>query len=747
MPRLPQTTVLRTLPPLLEPLFGREEDIRAVVALFDEGRRIVTLVGPGGIGKSQLAHEVARRVSGALGGDAFLCELGDAHGPDTLLRIVAKAASIGPLPSSARDPSCRAAVELVAKRLGARAKALVVLDDADGVVEGAARVVRASVDAGDGARFLVTSREALGIEGERVVDVTALSREAALAMFEDRAEGGSWKPEQLDALVDQLDGLPLAIELAARRSRLVSPGDLLARLGEVFRLLKTDRRDVAARHATLGATIEWSLNRLDTDESRAFACLGVFEGPFTVEAFEAVVGPLLASDPLDVAQALLRKSLVATAPGQGSARLTMLRTLRAFARERFAELDRADREATEARHAAFYVERAETEAARAYGVGAEDALDVLEADLPNLLRAFEREKTRPSGLAARVLVAIGDVIVLRNAVDLRSPIFTEARLAADVHGDPGLRVRTRVVEAKVILEIASPADAEALLVETLTIAEAARLGDAADVQRSLAWARIAQGKADVALPPLEAALVAHRAAHNVRGEADALAARGLLQGLRGDIEAGHRDLENAYALHVMAGDALRREKVREMAQILGLALAPEDEEGTIAERIARLSTAADAHQASGRKWREAVARFQLEELQSKNKGERVSLLPASSRLAAPPAPPWTVGPEARWVRPPGGESLDLARHGSLRRVLDVLVTRRLEEPGVAWTASALLEAGWPGERVRHESGMLRVYSVIRRLRALGLGNALVTRDDGYLIDPEVGVLRALGPSP
>ncbi len=741
MPRSSRTSLARTLPPLLEPLFGREEDIRAAVALFAEGRRIVTLVGPGGIGKTQLAHEVARRASADLAGGGLLCELGDVRDLETLLRVIAKTASLGQLPSSARDPSCSAAVETVAKRLGTRAETLIILDDADGVIEAAARIVRASVDAGDGPRFIVTSREVLGIEGERVVDVAPLAREAALAMFEDRAEGGSWKPAELDALVDQLDGLPLAIELAARRSRLVSPGDLLARLGEVFRLLKTDRRDVATRHATLGATIAWSLNRLDADESRAFACLGVFEGTFTVEAFEAVVGPLLASDPIDVAQALLRKSLVAPAPAQGSARLTMLRTLRAFARERFAELDRADREATEARHATFYVERAEAEGPRLYGPGAEHALDVLESELPNLLRAFEREKSCKTELAARAMAAITDVVVLRNAVDLRSAVFVEARAAADASGDPTLRVRTRIVEAKVMLEIANASDAEALLVDTLAIADGAHLPAAADVRRSLAWARIALGQAESALAPLEEALIAHRAQGNVRGEADALAARGLLQGLRGDIEAGHRDLENAYALHVMAGDGIRREKVREMAQMLGLVLAPEDEEGTVAERIARLSAAADAHHASGRTWREAIARFQLEQLEREaTGGDRTSHLP-SLLPVAPSAPPWTIGPEARWVRPPGAEPLDLARHGSLRRVLDALVTRRLEEPGVAWSASALLEAGWPGEKVRHESGMLRVYSVIRRLRALGLGAALVTRDDGYLLDPAVPVLR------
>ena len=102
---------------------------------------------------------------------------------------------------------------------------------------------------------------------------------------------------------------------------------------------------------------------------------------------------------------------------------------------------------------------------------------------------------------------------------------------------------------------------------------------------------------------------------------------------------------------------------------------------------------------------------------------------------------WTIGPEARWVCPPGGAPLDLNRRGALRRVLDALVTRRLETPGLAWSATALLEAGWPGDRVNHEPGMMRVYSAIRRLRALGLGEALLTRDDGYLIDPEVAVVR------
>lgn len=712
---------------------------------------MVTLTGPGGIGKSSVAREVGRRIAQARGGregsdatDVLLCELADVTGAEGLLLAVSRAASLRPPAASARG---KKASDTLAKKLATMSPLTLVLDDADAVIAETAAFVRACLDASDALRFLVTSREALGLEGERVQAVGPLGAPAALALFESRAggAGSSWTEAQVATLVEHLDGLPLGIELAARRSRLVPPSDLLDRLEERFRLLKSDRRDAAARHASLPLTIEWSLARLEPDEARAFAALGAFEGSFAVEAFEAVVGPLLAGDALDAAEALLRKSLVATVPSQGSARLTMLRTLRAFARERLGAFEAAEREAVELRHATFYVARAEDAGTRAYGPGAERALDAIEADLPNLLRAFENEKARHPELAARVVAAIADLVVLRNAVDLRSPIFAEARAAADLHGDAALRVRTRVAFAKVILEIAGAADAESLLVEALAIADAAKLDDAADVRRSLAWARIALGQAESALELLEVALAEHRAKRSVRGEADALAARGLTRCLRGELAAGHGDLENAYALHVLANDGIRREKVLEMAAVVGLDLAPDKEEGSVDERIARLRAAAEAHRASGRSWREAVARFQLATLEDASvdanagTGERAR----AGADAAARGDVWVVGPEARSVKPPAGEPLDLTRHGSLRRVLDALVTRRIAEPGAAMTAVALLESGWPDEKVRHESGMLRVYSVVRRLRSIGLGGALITRDDGYLLDPLVRFERAL----
>ncbi len=736
-------SLLTSIGPPSGSLFGRDDACAAIETRLRDGARVITLTGPGGIGKSRVAREVGRRIGAGSGAEVVLCELGDVHDEATLVKAVARAVGIAAPTSRGRN-----AVETLANRLAAsrgEVPLFVLLDDADAVIGPAAPLLRACLDASERVHFLVTSREALGITGEHRHEIGPLDPAPARALFEAVAEGGSWSTAELASLIVQLDGLPLAIELAARRSRLVPPGDLLTKIEDRFRLLKTDRRDVAARHATLSATIEWSIARLDADESRAFAAAGAFEGAFTLEAFEAIVGPLLVGDPLDVAEALLRKSLFASVETDGAARITMLRSLRAFARKQLDAMDAIERDALELRHATVYVERAERAATHLYGESAVRALDAIEADLPELTRAFEREKTRAPELAARAVIALGDVVLLRNALDLRSTIFREARAAADAHGDAKLRVRTRLVEAKVILEIGAAADAEAVLASALEIAAAAQLDDAADVRRSLAWARIALGDAPRALEAIEEALAFHRSKGNVRGEADALAARGLLRCLGGDRPSGEGDLANAYALHVISRDELRREKVREMAVMVGIELGNDQSdvaaEGTRDERIARLRAAADAHRASGRSWRESIARIQLAALEAAEPEALAAVdVPVTE---APQDDVWLVGSEGRSLQRRNGDAIDLARHGALRLVLDALVTLRLAEPGVALSASALLEAGWPGERVRHESGMLRVYSSIRRIRALGIGDALVTRDDGYLLDPRVGFERTV----
>ena len=234
---------LTSIGPPPESLFGRDESSKAVETLVREGARVVTLTGPGGIGKSRVAREVGRRLGADGPADVVLCELGDVRDEATLVKALARAASVA-APTS-RGPK---AIETIAQRLAASRSdvpLLVLLDDADGVVGPAATVVRACLDASADLRFLVTSREALGIAGEHRYEIGPLDAPSARALFEAGAEGGSWSPDELTSLIEQLDGLPLAIELAARRSRLVPPGDLLAKIEDRFRLLKTDRRDVA----------------------------------------------------------------------------------------------------------------------------------------------------------------------------------------------------------------------------------------------------------------------------------------------------------------------------------------------------------------------------------------------------------------------------------------------------------------------------------------------------------------------
>ena len=758
-------------------LLGREREIEAALALFEGGARLVTLCGAGGIGKTRLAKEVARRAEAlsSLASNAslpaFACALADARDAAALHRGVARALSVRMRAGPRRGRDAPAAL---ASKLAARAL-LLVLDDADAVVGPTAIFARRVLDLAPNVRLLVTSREPLRIEGERVIVMGPLDEDAAVSMFDARAEREARAHDDRDdvrALVRALDGIPLAIELAARRAGMFPPGELLARLDERFRLLRSDRRDVPERHTALARTLEWSWELLEADERQAFACAGAFSGPFTLEAFEAVVAPEVTSDPVDLAEALLRKSLLARSEAPGAARLTTLDTLRAFARTKLAGASRG-REVAE-RHARFYLERAERAADHAYGPAAEAALDALDADLPNLLGAFTGERAKEPAVAARIAVALADLIVLRDVVDLRSELFADACRAADESGEPILRARTRLLAAKIALEVGATAEAEAILTRAASIADQAALVDvAADARRSLGWALLASGRYEEAAAPLERAL-AHYGAPGIvaatRGHADALAARGMLGCARGHVDEGHRDLALAHALHRASGDALRLAKVADMAKLVGLDLAPD-----VRATPAKLRASAAEHRAHGRLWREAMDLFRLAAIESDaGRVEEAHALLGSARRSADEAgvPPelssalvasgatgsmstrthaelgvpscasasparWAVGAEGRSLVSPGGEPLDLTRHGALRRVLDALVTKRLASPGVALSADALLELAWPDERVRYDAGMLRVYTAVRRLRKLGLGGALLTRDDGYLLDPAV----------
>ncbi|NUW46751.1 ATP-binding protein [Nonomuraea rhodomycinica] len=339
---------------------GRTEELRQVGAYLREAR-LVTLVGAGGAGKTRLALEAVGRTDG----DVCLVQLAPlAAGGDVAKAVLAALGVRDPLLSGPERPNADPAARLVAALAGR--DLLLVLDNCEHVVEAAAELADALLAACPALRVLATSREALGITGERVLPVAPLDLpppgaadllgSAAVRLFADRAAAvrpGFTVDEGNGAAVAgvcrALDGLPLAIELAAARLRTMSLEDLAARLDDRFRLLAKGSRTALPRHQTLRGVVAWSWDLLDEDEQRLARRMAVFAGGATPEAAERVCGV-----PEETLFALADKSLVEVVDG----RYRMLQTIRAFCAERLAEAGEVAR--VREAHAAYYLELALT---------------------------------------------------------------------------------------------------------------------------------------------------------------------------------------------------------------------------------------------------------------------------------------------------------------------------------------------------------------------------------------------------
>ena len=305
---------------------GRERELLEAASLWLEASpRVLTIVGPGGTGKTRLSIELARLLADdAEGGTVFVA-----------LAPVRDAALVIPLVAASLGASADT-VEAIATRLG-RKVAHVVLDNLEQLLPDAARQLASLIAAAPTLRLLVTSREPLRIAGEAQFDLAPMAEDDAVKLFLARAQ--VLRPDIVDSpavheLIVRLDGLPLAIELAAARVKLLAPEELLDRLSQQLDLLKGGR-DAEERHATLRATIAWSYDLLDDDEKRLFARLAVFRGGATMRDVESVCGA-----DIDVLASLQDKSLVRrrTDP-DGTVRFWMLETIRSFARERLDDTD------------------------------------------------------------------------------------------------------------------------------------------------------------------------------------------------------------------------------------------------------------------------------------------------------------------------------------------------------------------------------------------------------------------------
>ena len=355
------------LPRQVTSFVGREREMASLVALVQE-RQLVTLTGVGGVGKTRLALEVATEVVPEFRDGAWLCELAPVTDPDAVWDTLATSLGVQRNPSRPLDAVVLDYLSF--KRL------LIVLDNCEHLLDAAARVVDAITRRSAEVAILATSREGLAIGGEQIVAVPALgvprdggdgeelTESDAVLLFGDRARDVKADFAVTGANVDavaqlcrRLDGIPLAIELAAARVRSLTPEDLVSRLDQRFRLLTRGSRAALERHQTLRNTIDWSYDLLGGDEKAALNRLSVFAGGCDLDAAEAVLAPGGECDAIDVLTQLVDKSLVVADDDGGGTRYRLYETIRQYAAERLEEQG----EAANARrdHAEYFVSLAE----------------------------------------------------------------------------------------------------------------------------------------------------------------------------------------------------------------------------------------------------------------------------------------------------------------------------------------------------------------------------------------------------
>ncbi|KFE62736.1 ATP-binding protein [Hyalangium minutum] len=466
--------------PAVQPdLIGRSTELETLRQWFGEGQRLVTLLGPGGMGKTRLATHFGGLELEACTweGGVWLCELAEARTEDGLCHAVCQALGV----TLSREREAADPVEQLGTALNGYGDVLIILDNLEQATSPGARLVERWLALAPRARFLVTSREVLALPEERLLELASLSlpdagetrleevaRSEAVRLFVQRAREvrGRFEltakeaPHVVD-IVRRLDGVALAIELAAARTGVLGVSQLRERLSRRFELLRTGRRGTSERQATLRGAIDWSWNLLSPEERIALVQCSVFRGGFTQEAAEAVVVvPESGASVRQVLQSLRDRSLLRAVEAEdacGEPRLGMYESIRQYAADRLHE--QGSEASVLARHSQWYLGLAQGLRQQVRGVRGAGALRRLALERENLLAACDEALSgtaatpRSLKLALATLEALEPDFVTRGALSLLLTRLDRAHeLAGAFAGTATLSAEILAVRGRVHLE-------------------------------------------------------------------------------------------------------------------------------------------------------------------------------------------------------------------------------------------------------------------------------------------------------
>ena len=551
----------------LNSFVGREREAAEVKAML-AANRLVTLLGMGGIGKSRLSVQLGAEVMDDYADGVWLVELAPLSDPQLVAQAVA---SVLGVKEEAGRPVVDALVKFVKDR-----QLLIILDNCEHVVHACAELTKQLLQVGSGLKMLASSRDPLQIAGETAYHVPALSapqpkkkvtlkelnQHEAVRLFIDRATAAqpAFKLTEKNAsavadICHRLDGIPLALELAAARARTLSVEAISARLTDRFRLLVTGDQTVLPRQRTLRALIDWSYDLLASNERAVFQRLSVFAGGWTLEAAEAVCadGEVETMDVMDLLSLLVEKSLaVMDADG---ARYRMLETVRQYAQERLREANSED--TVRARHLTYHLGFAEKVRPSLFGPEQALWLTSLDNELENFLAAHAAAEAVQSGaeLDLRLVYALRPYWVNRGVPGLGQQLTLEALQRKGAEGRNLDRCKALFVAGQLHSFMGQYGEAEPFMEESLSIArELDHKPTIAAALQMLGMASSALGRLDRARTFCEEGLNLARTLGNRREVAAALIALAQLYRVEGSARLAQPLYQQAIDIAQKLGD-------------------------------------------------------------------------------------------------------------------------------------------------------------------------------------------------